>query len=491
MELKTTVTAKKMLEMSGATPFAKKIIQKMVSFLQNFFGSEILLDVPVDLQDVNEEIFPVLKIAEQLKLLGILERVRKIERTFPDEPYFFRYFSYLGGKVVGGGADFISEKRALYKSLGEEVERYFWGRTDYFFRGKIKKASYLEVKENALDIFSLTGFSAEQRKEFEILQFDEKTNFEWILVNSFTNQKQAFCPVQLLSVFYARNHAKTPQSPKKEEAMLRWRISTGVAAGQSLEHALLGGILELIERDAFMITYLNMIAPPQYDHESLSEDEDVAKILAKFRQYNLEVGLFNLPSDFSIFITMAVIIDRSGAGPAVIVASSADFNLKNSILDALSECLAVRVSVRIRWDKNKKVKRIDQEGRLIYWANEDNRSKLDFLFQGETEEVDWNEHRNFFSSDQSEKTKEDCQKELDILKKEFSEKKYKLLWKKISSPEVEKLGFYVVSTVSPDLQPLHLEEEIPYWSGKRLSEVPRKLGYQSAEKINQVPNPFP
>jgi ribosomal protein S12 methylthiotransferase accessory factor len=375
--------------------------------------------------------------------------------------------------------------------LGESTERYIWGWSDYFLLGKLRSATYSEIKERALDIFSLAGFSLEQRKAREVLQFDEKTIFGWILAKSLVSQKAVFCPAQLLSYYYVRNYVKRPQHPNKKEPMLRWCISTGMAAGQSVERALLGSVLEIIERDAFMITYLNKISPPEYDHESLSEDEEVAGILAIFKRYGLSVHLFHLPSDFSAYTTLAMIIDHSGIGPAVSVSASADFDFRSSILDALSECLSCRTSLRKRRDKDEPVGRINREGRLIYWSKPENLSKLDFLFGGKKEEVDWNEHKNFFESYGEEKTKKECEKRLDILRKEFTEKRYDLLWINMTSPEIRKAGLEIVSAVSPDLQPLHLDEEIPYWSGKRLAEIPEKLGYAAAKNLNHDPHPFP
>ena len=137
------------------------------------------------------------------------------------------------------------------------------------------------------------------------------------------------------------------------------------------------------------------------------------------------------------------------------------------------------------------VGKINREGRLIYWSKPENLSKLDFLFGGKKEMVDWNWHRDFLKLDKTEKTNLTSEEKMAILKKEFLQKKYDLLWLEITSPEIKKIGLHVVSVVSPDLQPMHLEEEIPYLFGKRLTEVPRKLGYSVAEELNRDPHPFP
>jgi hypothetical protein len=37
---------------------------------------------------------------------------------------------------------------------------------------------------------------------------------------------------------------------------------------------------------------------------------------------------------------------------------------------------------------------------------------------------------------------------------------------------------------------MHLIETLPYLGGKRLKEVPRKLGYKPAKELNPEPHPF-
>jgi len=55
----------------------------------------------------------------------------------------------------------------------------------------------------------------------------------------------------------------------------------------------------------------------------------------------------------------------------------------------------------------------------------------------------------------------------------------------------EKLNMRAVFVVAPGLQPLHLNESMPYFWGDRMSIVPQLCGYKSADKPNTVPHPFP
>ena len=51
--------------------------------------------------------------------------------------------------------------------------------------------------------------------------------------------------------------------------------------------------------------------------------------------------------------------------------------------------------------------------------------------------------------------------------------------------------WYIYMVVMPELQPMHQAERLIYLGGKRLREVPTKLGYTPAEKLFiDEPHPF-
>jgi len=272
--------------------------------------------------------------------------------------------------------------------------------------------------------------------------------------------------------------------------MLRWSITTGLATGKYLEEAIIKGILEVIERDAFMISYLNKLSPPIIDLEYLSaQDEETARIIKNFKRYNLEIYALQLPTDFSdIYIVAAFIIDCTGLGPALSIGASADFNVKTAFLDALSESLSVRFSLKFkdRFKNKIDLNKIGQEERIIYWAKQENLPKIDFFFKGERIKI--NLKQDFYKITDDKKY---YKEKLKFLVNELRAKNYEACYVELTTPEIKKLNLRSVFVVIPELQPLHLDESIPYFGGKRLKEVPLKLGYQPAEVLNQEPHPFP
>ena len=95
--------------------------------LQKYFGTEILLEIPEHLQDVEPEMFPAINTAHELKRLGLIEEIKEIPK-FADEPFVHRVTA-LPARANAGGADFLSREKAFLENLGRN-------------RGKISPAEF-------------------------------------------------------------------------------------------------------------------------------------------------------------------------------------------------------------------------------------------------------------------------------------------------------------------------------------------------------------
>lgn len=485
MKIEITASPSKILETRPSKNFLIKIIKGVLRFLEKYFGAEILIKIPPGLYGVDDELLKAVDAAGKLQSLGIIKNIER-RGNYPDEPRIYHYHTSSLGKSYGSGVDFFDEKKAIWRSLAEAVERYFWRNSDHFFKKPVND-SYKNLKNKALDIFSLAGFSEEQKSKRPILQFDENSIFKWTRSYSLTEEKKILCPVQLISALYFRQKVKRQENDSRLEPMLRWCITTGLATGRNLEEAVVKGILETIERDAFMIAYLNQLSPPIIDLEHLSEqDEEINKILKNFKRYNLEVYVLQLPTDFPVYVNLAIIVDRSGLGPALSVGASADFDFKTAFLDALSESLVVRYSLKNRFNKEIDLKKISREERLIYWAKTENLSKIEFFLKGPAKKIGL--EQNFYEINYNQNYYKEKLKNLaDDLKK----KNYEACFVELTSKKIKKIILRCVQVVIPKLQPMHLDESIPYFGGKRLKEIPLKFGYQPLKTLNQEPHPFP
>ncbi len=483
--LKITAPASEILKNQISRNFLKKVIGVLLRFLEKYFGAGILIDIPSQLQNLDPQILKAVNVASEIQSLGIINNIKKRQRYF-DEPFLYNYYALSINKAFGVGVDFFNEANAFWKSLAEATERYLWLNSDDFLKKRVQ-TSYKKIKSRSLNIFSLAGFSQKQKSEIPLLQFDENTVFDWVQSYSLIQKKSVFCPIQLISAIYFGEKVKTPENSKGLEPMLRWAITTGLATGQSIEEAIVKGILEIVERDAFMIAYMNKLSPPIIDLEHLSyQDEEIAKIIRSFKRYNLEIYILQLPTDFPVHINFAIIVDRTGLGPALTVGAGASFDFKTSFLAGVSEALTVRYSLKKKFRREIDLKNIDREERLIYWTRPENLKKIDFFFKGNNVKI--NIERNFY---EVEKGKDYYREKLDILSKDLKRKHYETCYIELSGKKIKKLGFRCVNVVIPELQPMHLKESIPYFGGKRLKEIPLKFGYQAADVLNQEPHPFP
>ncbi|MEK7553110.1 MAG: YcaO-like family protein [Patescibacteria group bacterium] len=497
MKLEITDSPLSFLNNSHKKTFKIKIIRGILKFLEKYFGSQLLIKIPLYLQKINKinpEIFKLINFSNKCQELNIIKTIIK-GQSYPDELFAYNFYTISSSSPYGNGngIDLLNEENAIWKSLGEVIERYFWYNSDHFFKNKIK-APYKDMKNISLNIFSLAGFTEEQKNNIPFLKFNENTIFNWTKIYSLTQKKKIFCPIQLISSLYVKKNLLYPEKnaskiEPKTEPMLRWCITTGLAAGQSLEEAIVKGILEVIERDAFMISYLNKLSPPLIDLEYLSaQDEEIAKIVKNFKRYNLEIYALKLPTDFSeVHIIAALIIDRSGLGPALSVGASANFNFKNCLLSSISEALGVRNSMKNKFNSEIDFNNINREGRVLYWAKKENLHKINFFLKGEYLKIDI--EKNMYVN---KKMKNYYKNKLKFLINKLKQKNYEASYIELTPKNiVKKINIRSTQVIIPELQPLHLEESIPYLGGKRLKEVPLKLGYQPAKILNQIPHPFP
>ncbi len=157
-----------------------------------------------------------------------------------------------------------------------------------------------------------------------------------------------------------------------KEPILGPLISTGAAGGFSHEETLLNGIYEIVERDAFMTTYLNKIAVQKVDIRSL-QNSTIQKTIASCFRYKLDPYVFNITNDLGIPSFMTILIDRTGIGPAVSVGLKSGLNSVGTIIGSLTEALQIRISIRNRLLQDRRKRKITEvktiDDRAYMWSS--------------------------------------------------------------------------------------------------------------------------
>lgn len=406
---------------------------------------------------------------------------------YNDEPQFFQYTAVIkkiatlssthGDDEYLAGGTAISKEKALMKALGEAVERYCLA---FFRKNQFIYASVNELRQEYLDPSIVVNFSAKQLKNKNLNSFQQRSNskFWWSKGFSITNNKEILVPAQLVYVPY-HSH---------QEPVIRLSITTGAASGTSLEGAIKRGICEIVERDSFMIFYLNKLTPPRLDLSKTS-DETLVKIQKSFTRYKLDLFIFDISTDLPSVSIMAVIIDKTGIGPAVSVGLKCSLSVKDTIVGAIEEAQQVRSWIRDELYNQKKFTKpnlmMGLKERGLYWSRPERIKDLDFFLNS----------KNIILVDEFVKVRsrnEDLK--FNVLINKLKGKKVDVVFVDVTRPEVKKTGFFVAKVIIPQLHPVYLYEDFKYLGGRRLYQVPKVLGYKNTPKsekeLNSKPHPF-
>jgi ribosomal protein S12 methylthiotransferase accessory factor len=484
--------AEKIFSPSFGESLLRVFYRAALEWLERILNIKIIVELPKIIRDMQPDLWPVLRKIISLKDKGLIEDFYYTDNFFNDEPKLVN-FALIQKKEDGvslwkksAGRSFSDEKRAMLSALGEMVERFS---LKTFYPKNMIRASFTKLGREAVNPELFSNLSQSERlaiQESLIFQknhpgmklvFNQDTQFGWVKARTFLDGQSRYVPAQLISL--------DERLLKKENSFIRFPLSTGAAAGENLEQAILNGMLEVIERDAFMITWLNRLAPEKIDLETGSEKiKNIARI---FRRYNLEFYVLSLPTDFQIPVFLGVVIDRSGLGPAVAVGTKASFSLSNAIESVAEDALAVRSAMRHKTMKSglPELKHLALENRAYVWYSVEMIAKIESFLNGEKKPLEYFEKKYSLSL-----LAKGFPAQLQFLADRLKELKLNAYWVDITNKKLSYLNIPSVMVLIPGMQALYTDECFPYAEGERLKSVPPKFGFKPAENINNQPHPF-
>ena len=235
---------------------------------------------PVDTYDSNEE---------KLRTAGI---TRITEITHLDRvkiPVFssIRPTAQSGGvSVYAGKGATVEQARA--SAMMEGFERYSAEKQD-IDQEKISISTYNEIKNESV----LNPNDLLLPKSFEN-QNIEMQKLEWIEAEEIISESPILVPAN--AVF----HPYIPNREIKPSAMAMFKGNTnGLASGNVIEEAVLHGIFEVVERDAWSIFELTKRNKKQIDLDTI-ENETVSELVEKFTSQGIKIKLMDITADLKI-----------------------------------------------------------------------------------------------------------------------------------------------------------------------------------------------
>ncbi|MBP9668702.1 MAG: YcaO-like family protein [Candidatus Pacebacteria bacterium] len=383
------------------------------------------------------------------------------KEALADEPHFYQHSVSIDSVGGNAGGTSLSRSRAMRTALAEAVERKIWlTETGHIGQSPRMPASQLPTNTPRASAYVLSDNTHAAHGEHV-----DELSLQWTSAFSYTRNRSSFVPSQLLSAAYARQSG---------EVLLRQPITTGLATAPTRLQSLLSGTLEVIERDAIMVTWLGGVSPVRIAHDSLTADSpDLKTFLKTCEQYSLTVDFVQLFSDAPTYTIMAVVRDGRMM-PPIAVGASAGQDSGACALKALLEALRARQNSRGQRTKQP----AEQNSRLLFWSQPDHATHAAFLTKGpitSLQKAPWHH--------------ESSRLHFKRLCSWARASAYDVLAANLSHGEANIPGWHIYQVVIPQLQPLHQDESQKSTYGTRIESVIRGCGHELTS-INTVRHPF-
>jgi len=393
------------------------------------------------------------------------------------EPGIGRSHSYRTSETIG---------------LLEALERY--GGVEPGGKRTVARGSYRELGGQALDPRTLGVHPAESYGEadFPYRPFHEDAVCNWVWGYSFARREPVLVPE---TAAYYHTHRHRP-----EDRPFFYEISNGCALGSCLEEAILYGILEVAERDAFLLTWYGQLPVPRVDLATATGHAIPLQSAAITAETGFEPLIFDTTMEHGVPSVWAVAVsgDARDTGPRLVCAAGAHLDLECAVLNALSEVGPIVHDLVLRYPgQADRARHMAADPRqvttmgdhsLLYAAPEA-AQRLDFLLRSPRVQP--------LSGDARQPSRSrDLTDDLRAVLERFLAAGIDVIVVDQTTPEHRAGGFSCVKVLAAGAVPMTFgfrnrrTEGIP-----RLYRVPHLLGYRPRplrhEELNPHPHPFP
>lgn len=231
---------------------------------------------------------------------------------------------------VGYGRTETREKSEMVSIL-EALER-FSGQTARGVKNLVR-GSYNQLRDNAVDPREFILHCSEQSglPGFNLLTYSDDLEFNWKWAYSVRTNRPVLVPEQLVYYWLKADSESRPVN------RFVYDSSNGCALGGSIEEAMLYGLLEVAERDAYFTSWYARITPKQIDLDGIRDDR-IRTLIGRSKAQGYELYVFDMRLDIDIPVVWAMIVDPTEDAPVKsYCAAGAHFDPEQAIFGALVE----------------------------------------------------------------------------------------------------------------------------------------------------------
>lgn len=358
-------------------------------------------------------------------------------------------------------------------------------------RGKrtVVRESYHQLGNQALNPIRVGLHEKKQyeKPHFPFKPFHPDAPMNWVWGYSFLHERPILVP-ELLA-YYSLGYGEG----------FVYETSNGCALGGSIEEAIFHAIMEVVERDSFLLTWYAQLPLTRIDLNS-AEDKELLLMIDRVREVaGYDLHLYNSTMEHGIPSIWGLAKNRKTKGLNLICAAGANpdpFRAAKSTIYELAGMMS-RHGEKLEENRQKyermlqdpfAVRTMEDHG-LLYGLPQAEK-RLNFLLD---------EHRplrtfaeEFRQAPKNNDLKEDLQ---DILKR-FRRLNLEVIVVDQTSPVTERNGLFCVKVLIPGMLPMTFGQHLTRVKGlERVLKVPMELGFVkgplSYEQLNPNPHPFP
>ncbi|KIL34148.1 bacteriocin biosynthesis protein SagD [Cohnella kolymensis] len=326
-----------------------------------------------------------------------------------------------------------------------------------------------------------------ERPDYPFQPFHPDRTMNWVWGHSFLHNRPILVP-ELLA-YYSMGHGDG----------FVYETSNGCALGGSLEEAIFYGILEVVERDSFLMTWYAQLPIPRMDLYSIDDREYRLMVERLQAVTNYDLHLFNATMEHGIPSVWVLAKNRTRQGINLMCAAGAHPDPVRAVKSAIQETAGMLETLNDKFESHREhymrmlddpylVRQMDDHSMLYGLPEAEER--LAFLLE---------ENRPLRTFNEEFERKEwhaDLTDDLKDLLTGLHRFNMDVIVVDQTTPETLRNGLYCVKVLIPGMLPMTFGHHLTRLTGlERVLKVPMKLGYArqilTAEQLNPYPHPFP
>ncbi|MFB9990301.1 TOMM precursor leader peptide-binding protein [Bacillus benzoevorans] len=349
--------------------------------------------------------------------------------------------------------------------------------------------SYNNLSQQALNPLRTGVHAKEQyeRGDFPFPPFDPDAPIKWVWGYSFYQECPLLVPERL--AYYSLECGQG----------FVYETSNGCALGGSLEESIFYGILEVVERDSFLMAWYAELPLPRLDPYSANDPELEVMIERVRTVAGYELYFYNSTMEHGIPSVWVIAKNRKQVGLNLICAAGAHLDPVRAAKSAVHELAGMMQTLDEKFEKGRGqflkmlddsslVQQMDDHGMLYGLPQAEER--LQFL-------LDENRPMQTFAESFKWKSNhKDLTEDLQEILQKFRQLNFEVIVVEQSTPEIKRNELYCVKVLIPGMLPMTFGHHLRRITGlERVLRVPVELGYRKQplkpEQLNPYPHPFP